>query len=413
MRALGLPIPAHIDDSLSQDAARHSQSQYNAGSNEPVVISDDERLERPSVSDDRSVSHILRLSNWPNANDTSDAHGSQCSQSSLSGATVTAAGSTTEAEAEVINNSSSSSSAVAAVACLALGKTTSRKRSQTLRPVATDNSQESCDNRQVARVSKGPGPQLLLPPTAKLMKIENLPPVGGLVLNDLTREQMAVLVHQASLDAARRHDQLQEVIADRRKLKRRMANQEKELTQIRELLEVTTHGSAVKKIQKQMNCSSSLELATGPSGKRLTAESVVALGIRRNFSNIAASDFGSTVLHAVSHQTVCRCEVRAASSSKAAFSFFLSQSLDAARTMANHCLNQDVNVPDRSWSLLGISYRADATNSGIWRRQKLHVLEVAAGYVDSSVEESNQPDFELHRQLYLDLELVVIVMGVK
>ena len=109
---------------------------------------------------------------------------------------------------------------------------------------------------------------------------------------------------------------------------------------------------------------------------RLTLHSQIALGIRRNFSNIAAADFGATVLHSVSHQTVCRCEVRAASAFIASFNVYVAELLD--KTFA-----ADASDTSDAWTLMGVSLRGDATNSNIWKRQKLHVLECQVSFRES------------------------------
>lgn len=48
---------------------------------------------------------------------------------------------------------------------------------------------------------------------------------------------------------------------------------------------------------------------------------------------------------------------------------------------------------------MGVSVRADATNSSIWRRQKLHVTEVAVGYTDSDADPDTAAEFPVHRHL--------------
>lgn len=141
-------------------------------------------------------------------------------------------------------------------------------------------------------------------------------------------------------------------------------------------------------------------------GGRLTSQSIFAVGIRRGMVNTSALDFGISTLDDVSHQTVCRCEVKTgaalASSSRLYFaelllSVLLMEDDDVCETDAAHTIpSLVVAAPiaagpgsigdgcfdsDEMFTLCCIRIRCDATHSSIWQRRKLHVLEVGASYI--------------------------------
>lgn len=104
-------------------------------------------------------------------------------------------------------------------------------------------------------------------------------------------------------------------------------------------------------------------------GRYLTPNGSVAVAIRRNFGNVAGADFGHVLLDDVSRFTVHRCEVKAASALMAsAHSFY-------APVWA--WLNDDTD-----FNLTTHAFRSDATNSGIWQRQKLCALELESAYLE-------------------------------
>ena len=133
---------------------------------------------------------------------------------------------------------------------------------------------------------------------------------------------------------------------------------------------------------------SSLEIVTlGKSGCRITKQSMFAVGIRRNLSNIAAADFGATVLQAISHQRVCRCEVRTGA---------------AILARMRHQCSRAKAADSTPWALTVVSFRCDATNSSIWRREKLHVLDVDLAWVkdhEAAKAFNARGAFECHRCL--------------
>ena len=98
-------------------------------------------------------------------------------------------------------------------------------------------------------------------------------------------------------------------------------------------------------------------------GGRLSLSSVFSIGLRRNMTSIASADFSALSLTDVSFQTVLRCELRTAAAIHESFRLFVSNALDSLM------VNKD------SWGLCAVGVRADATNSSVWRRSKLHVVE--------------------------------------
>ena len=106
-------------------------------------------------------------------------------------------------------------------------------------------------------------------------------------------------------------------------------------------------------------------------GKRhLTDKGATALAIRRNLSNVSSKDLGSVLLQDLSHQTICRAEVKAAAALVVdAQDFFdlaeeaLKESAASANTISVH------------------SFRSDATNSAVWQKSKLLNAQLESVYV--------------------------------
>ncbi|CAE7209979.1 unnamed protein product, partial [Symbiodinium sp. CCMP2456] len=171
------------------------------------------------------------------------------------------------------------------------------------------------------------------------------------------------------------------------------------LTQLRKVkrqvvAQATKTSKQLKLAQDSQSQTSSLELVVSKSGKRLTSESILALGIRRNLTHIAAADVGALLLRDLSGATVLRAEVRTGASVNACMKEFAENALAELRVPAadgdhDHGHGSDVDLADISyggdWNLIFISVRADATNSNIWRREKLHVCEAHMGVVCKSV----------------------------
>ena len=149
---------------------------------------------------------------------------------------------------------------------------------------------------------------------------------------------------------------------------------------------------------KETESQSSLVLSTKPSGKRLTAQATLALGIRRNIAHVAAADFGALLMQDISGSTVLRAEVRTGAALVASMRDHVSTAMSLLRESSEFDAGgidvgaDGVNLKDIAyvagrWHLLFISVRADATNSSIWRREKLHVTEAEIGVVKPSVKD--------------------------
>ena len=140
--------------------------------------------------------------------------------------------------------------------------------------------------------------------------------------------------------------------------------------------------------------SSNLQIVTaGKSGKRVTLQSTYAIGVRRNLSNISASDFGATVLHDMSRMRVTRAEVRTAAAILCRMKHAVSSIVHTAATgdvpaapasSAMEGMCDPAAIGKGEWQLSVVSIRCDATNSSIWRREKLHVLDLDVGWVDNT-----------------------------
>ena len=125
-----------------------------------------------------------------------------------------------------------------------------------------------------------------------------------------------------------------------------------------------------QRLFEEMTSKSALEVVQiGKTGTRMSTQSCFAIGLRRNLSNIAASDFGATILQSISHQRVCRSEVRTCAAILARMRSRCATSMSA------------MSSNEESWSILTVALRSDATNSSIWKREKLHILDCDVAYI--------------------------------
>ena len=108
-------------------------------------------------------------------------------------------------------------------------------------------------------------------------------------------------------------------------------------------------------------------------GGRLSLKSMFSIGLRRSCTSIAAADFAIVSMVEVSAQTVLRCELRTAACICQSMRLFVSSALD--KCFEHYRAGQ--------WSLMAIGVRADATNSSVWRRSKLHVVEATVMYISN------------------------------
>ena len=125
----------------------------------------------------------------------------------------------------------------------------------------------------------------------------------------------------------------------------------------------------------------------GKTGKRMSKSSAFAIGIRRNMSNISAADFGSTIMMDLSHQRVTRSEVKTGAAILSRMRCFSNTFLEGLyRQESRDSLLESLDSAGSGvrggqpgcseFSLMTVSFRCDATNSSIWKREKLHVLDV-------------------------------------
>ena len=131
----------------------------------------------------------------------------------------------------------------------------------------------------------------------------------------------------------------------------------------------------------------------GKTGKRLTEMSSFSIALRRNFSQIACQSLGSTLLVDLSGQKVARSEIKTGASLVASMRgaiadmvqscVFMGMDRTSMPSMA-HIDTGDAGslaFQPGPWSLCIISFRSDATNSSVWKRESLHVCDVDVGWV--------------------------------
>ena len=110
---------------------------------------------------------------------------------------------------------------------------------------------------------------------------------------------------------------------------------------------------------------------------RLTQASVFAIGLRRSLSNVAAADFGLVSCCDISGQTVSRCEEKTATGVSLLVRDFCQEVYHTAKQVSEKAAASGTAL----WSVACIGYRSDSTNSRIWKRQKLHVVECSVSFV--------------------------------
>ena len=170
---------------------------------------------------------------------------------------------------------------------------------------------------------------------------------------------------------------------------------------------------------KSANMNSCLVLQTkGKTGRRLTAQSHFSVAVRRNFSTMAACDFGAVVLHDISAATVLRAETKAGAALQSHVREVAADLLEPAREAAEAAASAAADdasaleaadctdVTKEPWWLAAVCLRCDATNSSIWRREKLHVLEAELGVVTGPVTAEFKVPVKIRRALQLVLSLV-------
>ena len=160
------------------------------------------------------------------------------------------------------------------------------------------------------------------------------------------------------------------------------------------------HGRSVTTSQKRAKTNAlkqykgALVIETkGKTGKRLTEMSSFSVALRRNFSQIACQSLGSTLLLDISGQKVARSEIKTGASIVASMRSALANMVQSSSFIGmdrmmmpsmGHIHNDDAGslaFQPGPWSLCVISFRSDATNSSVWKRESLHVCDVDVGWV--------------------------------
>ena len=160
------------------------------------------------------------------------------------------------------------------------------------------------------------------------------------------------------------------------------------------------HGRSIITSQKRARTTAlkqykgALEIQTkGKTGKRLTEMSSFSIALRRNFSQIACQSLGSTLLIDLSGQKVARSEIKTGASLVASMRRTLADMIESCVFMGMdrmsmpsmaHIDNDDAGslaFQPGPWSLCIFSFRSDATNSSVWKRESLHVCDLDVGWV--------------------------------
>lgn len=102
----------------------------------------------------------------------------------------------------------------------------------------------------------------------------------------------------------------------------------------------------------------------------LTPQGCLALALRRNLANLAATDLGLVILTDVSRWTVCRAEIKASACLVSSSRAFWQSWLEQISVSAEHA-----NCESRSTSSCTIiSHAQDGTNRAVFNKQKLQTM---------------------------------------
>jgi hypothetical protein len=102
---------------------------------------------------------------------------------------------------------------------------------------------------------------------------------------------------------------------------------------------------------------------------KLSIHGALAVGLRRNFSNVAARGLGAVILEDISHQTVCRAEL------------LCGGALQAVSQAFHHYHDNLALDADATYAMSSHSFASDATNSSVWRQSKLQGLCLTSTYI--------------------------------
>ena len=141
--------------------------------------------------------------------------------------------------------------------------------------------------------------------------------------------------------------------------RRRVSNKQQQLTILAEKHRSQSMNSSVLNIVRS-------------KGGYLTKEAMVALGVRRNTSNVAQADMGVLLLAPITRSTVSRAELRAGDLlMKSSLLWFVSY-----REALSH------HTDTLSCSIFNVS--SDETNNMVWQRRKLSTLRLLVTYSDDA-----------------------------
>jgi len=129
----------------------------------------------------------------------------------------------------------------------------------------------------------------------------------------------------------------------------------------------------------------------------LTTQALFAIAIRRNLSNVSTSDFGCVVMDDVQRWAVRKGEVLAAAALTGSSWRFYKDMLEFWQKQA---------VTASSFQLAIHAIQSDATNSSIWRRQKLHTTRICSAYALDGAEPGPWDDNFCAISRYSDIQVV-------
>ena len=123
---------------------------------------------------------------------------------------------------------------------------------------------------------------------------------------------------------------------------------------------------------------------------RWSLQSKFSAALRRSLTNIAACDFGIVSMLDMSKQTVLRCEILTGSAIVNLTRNFSAEGLGSTLALES---GSEEPVSEDNFNLYGVGFTCDATNTNIWRRKKLHVLECEILFL-SDPKKLSEGDFE-------------------
>ena len=206
-------------------------------------------------------------------------------------------------------------------------------------------------------------------------------------LAQLSVPVLVTKVMQAQATSSKQQQRIQQLQAKVKNLNKKLANAKRrqELSKaLQHMNEQEKNAFELDKLGKKKD---------GRSG-RWSLQSKISMGFRCCLSTIAACDFGIVSMVDISKQTVLRAERITGAALIAMMQTFCKEGLGLALSASGSLESLPAHSADESdWSLFGVGFRSDATNTNIWRRKKLHVLEARVMYL-SDAERLRSADFD-------------------